>query len=99
MVAGGEPAFALRALFPPLAALDNLMGTTFDTPFDRFMRAHRIRPLELARKAKVSRPTVFRARKGSVGRAGTRAKLVAACSAFVKRRVTEVELFGYQMQP
>jgi hypothetical protein len=74
------------------------MSMEFDTPFDRWLRAHGIGPLRLARKAKLSRLTVFRLRKGSVGRAGTRAKLVAACSAFTGRRVTESELFGIGSQ-
>ena len=66
----------------------------FDAPFDRWLRAHSIRPLWVARKANLSRPTVLRIRKGSLGRARTRSKLVAACSAFVARRVTESELFS-----
>jgi len=65
----------------------------FDTPFDRWLRANDIRPLRLSQKAKVSRPTVLRFRKGSLGRAATRAKVVAACSTFVGRRVMESELF------
>jgi hypothetical protein len=70
------------------------MSMDFDTPFDRWLHAHGIGPLRLARKARLSRLTVFRLRKGSLGRAGTRAKLVAACSAFNGRPVTESELFG-----
>jgi hypothetical protein len=65
----------------------------FDTPFDRWLRANGIRPRRLAREADVSRPTVFRIRQGSLGRAATRDKLVAACSRIVRRRVTESELF------
>lgn len=74
------------------------MPMQFDTPFDRWLRAHGIRPARLARKAKLSRPTVLRMRKGSLGRAGTRARLVAACSALIGRRVTESELFGIEAQ-
>ena len=66
----------------------------FDTPFDKWLRAHGIGPLRLARKAKLSRLTVFRLRKGGLGTPATRAKLAAACSAFNGRRVTELELFG-----
>ena len=69
------------------------MRMEFDTPFDRWLRAHSIRPLWVARKSRLSRPTVFRLRKGSLGRQTTRAKLVAACSALMGRRVTESELF------
>jgi hypothetical protein len=69
------------------------MPTKFDTPFDRSLRAHGIRPLWVARRAKLSRPTVLRMRKGSIGRPVTRAKLVAACSELIGRRVTESELF------
>jgi hypothetical protein len=72
------------------------MAMEFDTPFDRWLRAQGIRPARLARKAKLSRPTILRMRKGSLGRAGTRTKLVAACSAFVGRRVTEAELLGLE---
>jgi hypothetical protein len=57
------------------------------------MRAHDIRPLRLSLKTNVSRPTILRMRKGSLGRATTRARLVAACSRMVGRRVTEAELF------
>lgn len=70
------------------------MPMEFDAPFDRWMRARDIRPLRLSQKANVSRPTILRMRKGSLGRAATRAKLVAACSRIVGRRVTESELFG-----
>jgi hypothetical protein len=69
------------------------MPMEFDAPFDRWVRANDIRPLRLSQKAKVSRPTVLRFRKGSLGRAATRDKLVAACSMIVGRRVTESELF------
>ena len=69
------------------------MPMELDTPFDRWLRANHIRPLRLSLKAKLSRPTIFRFRKGSLGRAATRAKLVAACSSLVGRRVTESELF------
>ena len=69
------------------------MGTKFDSPFDRWMRANDIRPLRLAKRANVSRPTILRVRKGSLGSVGTRAKLIAACSALMGRRVTESELF------
>jgi len=69
------------------------MPTEFDTPFDRWLRVQGIRPLWVARKARLSRPTVLRMRKGSLERAGTRARLVAACTALVGRRVTESELF------
>jgi hypothetical protein len=70
------------------------MPMRFDTTFDRWLRAHDIRPLRLARKANLSRPTILRLRKGSLGAARTSARLVAACSALVGRRVTEAELFG-----
>lgn len=70
------------------------MGTAFDTPFDRWMRANSIRPLRLARKAHLSRPTILRFRKGSLGTARTRGKLLAACFALKRRPVTELELFG-----
>jgi hypothetical protein len=69
------------------------MPMEFDTAFDEWLRAHGIRPRRLALKAGLSRPTILRLRKGSLGRAGTRARLVAACSAFIGRRVTESELF------
>ncbi len=72
------------------------MPMELDTPFDRWLRVHDIRPARLARKAKLSRPTVLRMRKGSLGRAGTRARIVAACSALIGRRATESELFGIQ---
>jgi hypothetical protein len=74
------------------------MPIKFDTPFDRWLRAHGIRPLRLARRANVSRPTILRMRKGGLGSARTRAKLVAACSTLVGRRVTEAELFEIQSQ-
>jgi hypothetical protein len=74
------------------------MPMKFDTPFDRWLRAHGIGPLRLARKANVSRPTILRMRKGSLGSARTRAKLVAACSTLIGRRITESELFGIQRQ-
>jgi hypothetical protein len=70
------------------------MPMRFDTTFDRWLRTHDIRPLRLARKANLSRPTILRLRKGSLGSARTSARLVAACSALVGRRVTEAELFG-----
>ena len=70
-----------------------IMGTKFETPFDRWMRANGIRPLTLALKARLSRPTVLRIRKGVLGTARTRTKLLVACSALVNRRVTELELF------
>ena len=70
------------------------MGMTFDTPFDRWIRANGIRPLRLARKAHVSRPTILRLRKGSLGTARTRAKVLTACSSLKQRTVTEAELFG-----
>lgn len=70
------------------------MPMEFNTPFDRWLRAHGVRPALLARKAKLSRPTVLRLRKGSVGGAGTRARLAAACSALIGRRAKEAELFG-----
>jgi hypothetical protein len=69
------------------------MRMQFDTPFDVWLRANDIRPRKLARKANVSRPTLLRMRKGSIGRAATRAQLVTACSALIGRRVTESELF------
>jgi hypothetical protein len=69
------------------------MRMQFDTPFDRWLRANGIRPRRLAQEADVSRPTVLRIRKGSLGRSATRSKLVAACSRIVRRRVTELELF------
>lgn len=69
------------------------MPMEFDTPFDRWLRANEIRPRRLAREADVSRPTVLRIRKGSLGRAATRAKLAATCSTFIGRRVTESGLF------
>jgi hypothetical protein len=69
------------------------MPMKFDTPFDRWLRANDIRPRRLAREADVSRPTVLRIRKGSLGRRGTRTKLVVACSTLVGRRLTESELF------
>jgi hypothetical protein len=69
------------------------MPMEFDSPFDRWMRAHDIRPLRLSQKTNVSKPTILRMRKGSLGRAATRAKVVAACSTLVGRRVTEPELF------
>jgi hypothetical protein len=69
------------------------MPMKFDTPFDKWLRANGIRPRRLARKADLSRPTVLRMRKGSLGRAATRAKLVVACSTFVGRRVTQSEIF------
>lgn len=69
------------------------MPMKLDTQFDRWLRAQGIQPARLARKAKLSRPTVLRLRKGSLGRAGTRARLAAACSALIGRRVTEAELF------
>jgi hypothetical protein len=72
------------------------MGLKFDTPFDRWIRAHDIRPLRLSRKAEISRPTVLRMRKGGLGSARTRANLVAACSSLVRRRVKESELFGIE---
>jgi len=74
------------------------MPMKFDSPFDRWLRAHGIRPLRLARKANLSRPTILRVRKGSLGSARTRAKLVAACSTLKGRRVTEAELFGMGSQ-
>ncbi len=58
------------------------------------MRANGIRPLRLSRKAELSRPTILRIRKGGLGSARTRAKLLAACSAMKRRPVTEAELFG-----
>jgi len=69
------------------------MRMRFDTPFDRWLRVSGITPRRLALEADVSRPTVLRMRKGSIGRAATRAKLAAACSALIGRRVTESELF------
>jgi hypothetical protein len=69
------------------------MQMEFDTPFDRWLRANDVKPARLARKANVSRPTVFRMRKGSLGRAATRAKIAAGCSRIVGRRVTDSELF------
>lgn len=72
------------------------MPMEFDTPFDRWLRTHGIGPLRLARKAEICRLTVFRLRKGTLGRPETRAKLIAACSAFTGRRVTESELFGIE---
>jgi hypothetical protein len=69
------------------------MPMEFDTPFDQWLRAHGIRPRRLAQKANVSRPTILRMRRGSLGRAGTRTKLVLACSALIGRRVTESALF------
>lgn len=74
------------------------MPMEFKTPFDRWLRAHGVRPALLARKAKLSRPTVLRLRKGSPGRAGTRARLAAACSALIGRRVKEAEVFGIESQ-
>ena len=74
------------------------MPMELDTQFDRWLSAHGVRSARLARKAKLSRPTILRMRKGSLGRAGTRDRLVAACSALVGRRVTEAELFGIQSQ-
>lgn len=65
----------------------------FDTPFDQWLRVNKVRPRRLAREADVSRPTVLRIRQGHLGRAGTRSKLVTACSRIVRRRVTEMELF------
>lgn len=50
------------------------MPMKFDAPFDRRLRAHGIRPLWVARKANLSRPTILRMRKGSLGRAGIRHK-------------------------
>lgn len=72
------------------------MPTRFDTPFDRWMQAHGVRPLRLAQKAELSRPTILRIRKGGLGSARSRAKLVAACSALTRRRLTETELFGIE---
>ena len=71
----------------------SLMRMQFDTPFDRWLRVNAITPRRLAREAEVSRPTVLRIRKGSLGRTATRDKLVAACSRTVGRRITESELF------
>lgn len=76
---------------------EGMIAMEFDTSFDRWLRAHGIGPLRLARKARLSRLTVFRLRKGSLGRASTRVKLAAACSAFTGRRVTEVELFATEV--
>jgi hypothetical protein len=70
------------------------MGMTFDTPFDRWMRANGIRPLRLARKANLSRPTILRLRKGGLGTARTRAKVLLACSTLKRKSVTEAELWG-----
>ena len=72
------------------------MPMELDTQFDRWLRAHGVRSARLARKAKLSRPTVLRMRKGSLGSARTRANLVAACSSLVRRRVKESELFGIE---
>jgi len=69
------------------------MPTGFDTPFDRWMRAHGVRPLRLSQKAELSRPTILRMRKGSLGSPRTRAKLIAACSAISRRPVAESDLF------
>lgn len=90
--------FAFRRQPPPVRFDHACLGSEsmpmeFDTPFDRWLRAHDIRPRRLARGADVSRPTVLRIRKGSLGRAATRAKLAATCSTIVGRRVTESELF------
>jgi hypothetical protein len=52
----------------------------------------------LGADASLSRPTILRIRKGSLGTARTRAKLLAACSAFKRRRLTESELFGIESQ-
>lgn len=69
------------------------MPMRFDTPFDAWMRANGVGPLRLSQKANLSRPTILRIRKGSLGRTATRAKLVAACSLLIGRRVKESELF------
>jgi len=69
------------------------MRAAFDTPFDCWMKANDVRPLHLARKAEVSRPTILRLRKGSLGSARTRAKIAAACSAIKRRPVSQAEIF------
>jgi hypothetical protein len=74
------------------------MRNRFETPFDRWLQVHGIRPLALSRKANLSRPTILRIRKGSLGTARTRAKLLAACSALKCRRLTESELFEIESQ-
>jgi hypothetical protein len=69
------------------------MPMEFDAQFDRWLRGNDIRPLRLSQNARISRPTILRLRQGSLGRAATREKLVAACSRILGRRVTESELF------
>lgn len=70
------------------------MRANFDTPFDRWLQENGVRPLHLAQRARLSRPTVLRIRKGSRGSDRTRAKLVAACCSLGQKRLTEAELFG-----
>jgi hypothetical protein len=70
------------------------MSMKFDTPFDRWMRANDIRPLRLARKAHLSRPTILRLRKGSPGTERTRIKVLAAFSTLKQRKVTEADVWG-----
>jgi DNA-binding Xre family transcriptional regulator len=67
----------------------------YKTPFDAWLRANGIKPLTLARKAGMSRQTISRLRRGlGSGTPRTRQKLIAACTALVRRPVTVFELFG-----
>jgi hypothetical protein len=69
--------------------------STYDTPFDSWLRANGIKPLWLARKSGISRQTLSRLRRGlGHGTPRTRRLLLAACAAMTRRPVTALELFG-----
>jgi len=72
------------------------MRDKLDSPFYRWMERNGIQTKRLAQKAEVSRMTIHRLRKGGLGRASTRATVRAACSAIIRRRLTEWELFGIE---
>jgi hypothetical protein len=67
----------------------------YDTPFDSWLRANKIKPVWLARKSGISWQTISRLRSGaSCGTPRTRRDLVMACTALARQAATAAELFG-----
>jgi DNA-binding Xre family transcriptional regulator len=65
------------------------------TKLERFMRAHHLKPAQLAREADMTRQQLVRIRFGRVKRShvSTKAKIAGACSRLSGVHVTIQELF------
>jgi hypothetical protein len=64
------------------------------TKLERFLRAHRIKPAQLAREAGCARQHLLRLRFGLAPRPRLKQAIVEACARLLGRDVAADELFG-----